>query len=62
MATVLVVEEDPEAAQMITAELTRGGHRVLTAADGSEGLVRARACCPDAIIVARKDADFADRL
>lgn len=51
MATVLVVEDDPENAQMITEILGREGHRVLTAALGDEGLESARAWHPDAILL-----------
>ena len=60
MATVLVIEEDPETARVIAEVLARNGHHVVTAADGAEGLASAHASRPDAIIVAHKDADPAN--
>ena len=43
MSVVLVVEDDPATLEAITYNLQRDGHRVLTAADGVEGLAAARA-------------------
>ncbi len=38
MASVLVIEDDPNIRQLIQAALTRFGHSVETAGDGREGL------------------------
>src|SRR6202171_4363187 len=53
MAKVLLIEDDRETAEEITAELADRGFEVQWAADGIEGLDKARSCQPDAMIVDR---------
>lgn len=51
MATVLLVEDDPGHAQLVTTMLRGAGHRVLTAANGTGGLACARAWHPDVVLL-----------
>src|SRR6202171_3868964 len=53
MAKVLLIEDDRETAEEITAELADRGFEVQWAADGIEGLDKARSTQPDAMIVDR---------
>lgn len=53
MAKVLLIEDDRETAEEITAELADRGFEVQWAADGVEGLDKARSTRPDAMIVDR---------
>jgi two-component system, OmpR family, response regulator len=53
MAKVLLIEDDRETAEEITAELADRGFEVQWAADGIEGLDKARSTRPDAMIVDR---------
>jgi len=53
MPRVLLIEDDREAANAITAELVERGYDVDWAADGIEGLDRARAADADIMIVDR---------
>jgi signal transduction histidine kinase/CheY-like chemotaxis protein len=48
-STVLVVDDDPAARELLQRTLTKAGFRVECAADGDEGLKQARALRPDAI-------------
>lgn len=50
-ATVLVVEDDPNVAELLRLYLERAGHRVLAAADGLEGLRLHREERPDLVIL-----------
>jgi PAS domain S-box-containing protein len=47
--TVLVVDDDARARDLLSRHLTRGGYRVKTAAGGEEGLRLARELSPDAV-------------
>jgi two-component system, chemotaxis family, chemotaxis protein CheY len=49
-ATILVVEDTIDMRDLIHLYLTGAGHTVLIAADGGEGLYRAKAERPDLII------------
>jgi DNA-binding response OmpR family regulator len=49
--TVLVVEDDPKAAQMLQRTLTYEGYRVLSARDGREALNQARDHNPDLVVL-----------
>ncbi|PKN57858.1 MAG: hybrid sensor histidine kinase/response regulator [Deltaproteobacteria bacterium HGW-Deltaproteobacteria-14] len=49
--TVLVVDDDPDARRLLELVLERGGHRVVTAASGDEGLAMARRLRPGAILL-----------
>jgi two-component system OmpR family response regulator len=53
MAKVLLIEDDSETAEEITAELADRGFEVEWSADGIEGLDKARSIRPDAMIVDR---------
>ena len=53
MTKVLLIEDDSETAEEITAELVERGFEVEWSADGIEGLDRARSSRPDAMIVDR---------
>jgi Amt family ammonium transporter len=48
-ATVLVIDDDPAALDLISRTLTREGLRVISAADGATGLAAARREAPDLI-------------
>ncbi|HEY2705525.1 MAG TPA: response regulator [Candidatus Dormibacteraeota bacterium] len=47
---VLVVDGDPGMRALLARSLVSAGFRVHLARDGSEGLVRARQVCPDALV------------
>jgi two-component system OmpR family response regulator len=53
MTKVLLIEDDGETAEEITAELAERGFEVEWSANGREGLDRARSLRPDAMIVDR---------
>src|SRR3981081_2224331 len=53
MAKVLLIEDDSETAEEITAELAERGFEVEWSADGISGLDKARSLRPDAMIVDR---------
>ena len=48
---ILVIEDDPQAVEMIRFALTEGGHVVDTAMTGDEGLLHARVNPYDAIVL-----------
>ena len=50
-STVLIVEDDPVTIDFVGKYLKRDGHRVLTAADGEEGLRIARERKPDLVVL-----------
>lgn len=50
MAKILVIDDEPAVRRAICQMLTRGGHQILEAADGIDGLDVARASRPDAVI------------
>jgi two-component system phosphate regulon response regulator PhoB len=49
--TVLVVEDEPPQAEMLSYNLQKEGFRVLLASDGEEGLLMARESLPDVIVL-----------
>jgi DNA-binding response OmpR family regulator len=51
MATVLIVDDEPDIVLLVRVNLELAGHDVLTAADGEEGLAVAHANHPDAIVL-----------
>ena len=51
MATILVVDDDPDFVEATSLVLEAGGYEVISAADGDEGLTRAREAQPDLIIL-----------
>jgi len=50
MATILAVDDDPTARDLLVTVLRYGGHRLREAADGAEALTAAQAAPPDLII------------
>ena len=50
-STVLIVEDDPHAVELVRLYLDRDGHKVLSASDGLEGLRQAREANPDLIVL-----------
>ncbi len=51
MAKILVVDDDPDQVETVTMMLESKGHEVLTAYGGMEGLQKARAEKPDAVVL-----------
>lgn len=49
--TVLIVEDDPNAVEIVTLYLRRDGYKVLSAGDGGEGLRLAREMRPDLVVL-----------
>jgi DNA-binding response OmpR family regulator len=50
-ATVLVVDDDPVIQKLLQVNFEMEGYRVITAGDGEEGLAKAQAERPDAIVL-----------
>jgi CheY-like chemotaxis protein len=50
MATILLVDDDPDMCRLLAAFLRMRGYVTLTALDGAEGLARVASSAPDAII------------
>ena len=50
-ATVLVVDDDPVIQKLLQVNFEMEGYSVITAGDGEEGLARAQAEHPDAIVL-----------
>jgi CheY-like chemotaxis protein len=48
---VLIIEDNDDARRMLRHLLDRAGHEVYEAAEGADGLARALALAPDAVIV-----------
>ena len=51
MATILVVDDEPDIVEIVRYRLERDGHTVLTAPDGESGLARVLADEPDLIVL-----------
>ena len=51
METVLVVEDDPHSAELLTVYLEGAGYRIALARDGAEGLELARRLRPRAVVL-----------
>ena len=51
MAKILVVDDEPDAVELIEFNLRNAGFEVVTAADGAEALRKARATLPDLILL-----------
>ena len=49
--TILVIDDDPDFRASVVELLEGQGYSVLTAADGKDGLARAKADLPDIIIL-----------
>ena len=50
MSKILIIDDEPALLLGLAAKIRRRGYEVVTAADGSEGLQKARECLPDLII------------
>jgi DNA-binding response OmpR family regulator len=50
-ATILVVDDEPHVLRLVRANLESSGYRVLTAADGDEGLREVENALPDLVIL-----------
>lgn len=50
-STVLIIEDDPHATELVRLYLANDGHQVLSAATGPEGLARARESHPDLVVL-----------
>ena len=50
-STVLIVEDDPHSTRLVRLYLGRDGHKVLSAADGLNGLQLAREARPDLVVL-----------
>lgn len=51
MAKILVVDDEPDAVELVEFNLKNAGFEVMTAADGSEALKKARSTLPDLILL-----------
>lgn len=51
MALVLIVDDSPTEVQVLRTALERHGFETAAAGDGSEGLLKARECRPDLILM-----------
>ena len=51
MPKILVVDDEPDAVELVEFNLKSAGYEVVTAADGSEALKKARAQSPDLIVL-----------
>lgn len=58
MARILVVEQDKETRELLSAELRTAGHAVRSVATGSEGLRLARERCPDVVLLDASPTDL----
>jgi DNA-binding response OmpR family regulator len=50
-AKILVVDDEPDAVELVAFNLRQAGHSVTTAADGSEALQKARTQLPDLVVL-----------
>ena len=51
MAKILVVDDEPDAVDLVEFNLKSAGYEVVTAADGAEALKKAKAHSPDLILL-----------
>lgn len=51
MAKILVVDDEPDAVELVEFNLKNAGFEVITAADGAEALKQARATLPDLVVL-----------
>jgi two-component system phosphate regulon response regulator PhoB len=51
MPKILVVDDEPDAVELIAFNLKAAGHEVITAAEGQEALKKARTFAPDLIVL-----------
>lgn len=51
MASVLVVDDDPNARLLVTTLLAHAGHSAIAASDGAQGFELVIACRPDLVMI-----------
>lgn len=51
MAKVLIIDDSPTEAHILTGFLEKNGHQVITAPDGESGIISAKANNPDVILM-----------
>ena len=51
MAKILLVEDDEMNRDMLSRRLARGGHQVVIAVDGAQGMLLAQSAAPDLILM-----------
>lgn len=51
MATILIIEDERELRSLLRTELEKAGHRVVTASDGTDGLMLVEREAPDLVIL-----------
>ena len=51
MATILVVDDQPEVVEIVRIRLEKDGHQILSATDGTTGLSEAKIRRPDLVIL-----------
>src|SRR5712671_6624355 len=51
MPKILVVDDEPDAVELVEFNLKGAGYEVVTATDGSEALIKSRAHSPDLIVL-----------
>ena len=51
MARILIIDDDPNVLAMLAALFTKPGNEIVTAQNGSEGVLMAQNSPPDAVIV-----------
>jgi twitching motility two-component system response regulator PilH len=51
MAQILIVDDSPTEVHILSSMLEKGGHTVITASNGEEGIAQARAAKPDLILM-----------
>ena len=49
-STILIIDDEPALLMGLAARIKRQGYQVVTASDGSEGLLKARETLPDLIL------------
>ena len=49
--TILIIEDEPALVEILTYNLENEGFRVVSAADGHEGLLRAQSTLPDLVLL-----------
>lgn len=51
MATILVIDDEPDVIEVVSVALEKGGHTILTAPDGQTGLMLTLTRQPDLVIL-----------
>jgi CheY-like chemotaxis protein len=51
MANILIIDDDPDAAELVARVLSRAGHEVETASNGRKAIMRLTGALPDLVIL-----------